>query len=100
MTRDEVDDASDLAMTLTVDGEVMQNGRSSQMIFGVAETIAYLSQILTLEPGDLVSMGTPSGVGAGRNPQRFLEPGETMESTIEGIGVLANRIVALDSSTS
>ncbi|MGC9154592.1 MAG: fumarylacetoacetate hydrolase family protein [Ferrimicrobium sp.] len=100
VTRDEVDDASDLAMTLTVDGEVMQNGRSSQMIFGVAETIAYLSQILTLEPGDLVSMGTPSGVGAGRNPQRFLEPGETMESTIEGIGVLANRIVAPDSSTS
>ncbi|WP_298212286.1 fumarylacetoacetate hydrolase family protein [Ferrimicrobium sp.] len=100
VTRDEVDDATDLAMTLTVNGEVMQSGRSSQMIFGIAETISYLSQILTLEPGDLLSMGTPSGVGAGRNPQRFLTPGDVMESTIEGIGVLTNRIVAPDSSMS
>ncbi|MCI2975400.1 MAG: fumarylacetoacetate hydrolase family protein [Ferrimicrobium sp.] len=93
VTRDEVDDANDLAMTLSVDGEIMQQGRSSQMIFSIAETIAYVSQILTLEPGDLLSMGTPSGVGAGRNPQRFLQPGELMESSVEGIGALANRIV-------
>lgn len=100
VTRDEVDDVSDLAMTLTVNGELMQNGRSSQMIFSIADTIAYLSQIITLEPGDLLSMGTPSGVGAGRSPQRFLNPGEVMESSVEGIGVLTNRIISEDSSTS
>ncbi|WP_276938258.1 fumarylacetoacetate hydrolase family protein [Ferrimicrobium acidiphilum] len=100
VTRDEVDDANDLAMTLTVNGELMQSGRSSQMIFGIAETIVYLSRILTLEPGDLLSMGTPSGVGAGRTPQRFLVPGEVMESSVEGIGVLTNRIISTGSSTS
>ncbi len=99
VTRDEVDDAKDLAMTLTVNGEVMQNGRSSQMIFSIAETISYVSQILTLEPGDLISMGTPSGVGAGRTPQRFLTPGDVMESSVEGIGGLSNRIVTAGSST-
>jgi len=93
VTRDEVDDARDLQMQLLVDGEVRQDGRSSDMLFGIAETIAYASAILTLEPGDLLSMGTPSGVGFGRDPKVFLEPGQVMESIVEGIGTLRNRIV-------
>lgn len=94
VTRDEVDDARDLQMQLLVDGEVRQDGRSSDMLIGIAETIAYASAILTLEPGDLLSMGTPSGVGFGRDPKVFLEPGQVMESIVEGIGTLRNRIVA------
>ncbi len=90
VTRDEVDDANDLALTCLVDDEVMQSGRTSQMIFGVSETISYVSAILTLAPGDLILMGTPSGVGAGRDPQVFLKPHQTLVSRIEGIGELRN----------
>jgi len=90
VTRDEVDDAVDLALTCLVDDEVMQSGRTSDMIFGVAETISYVSAIITLCPGDLILMGTPSGVGAGREPQVFLKPHQTLTSRIEGIGELRN----------
>jgi acylpyruvate hydrolase len=99
VTRDEVDDARDLRMQLLVDGELRQDGRSSDMLIGIPETIAYASAILTLEPGDLISMGTPSGVGFGRDPKVFLAPGQVMESVVEGIGALRNRIVAPPTSS-
>ncbi len=94
VTRDEVDDGRDLSLTMELDGELMQNGKTTQMIFGIAETISYISRITTLLPGDLVSMGTPSGVGAGRKPPIFLKPGMVIKTSVEGIGSLENRIVA------
>lgn len=97
VTRDEVDDARNLRLTTRVNGETMQEGSSADMLFGVAETIAYLSRILTLEPGDLISMGTPAGVGAGRTPPMFLRAGDILETEVEGIGVLRNEIVATSS---
>ncbi len=93
VTRDEVDDGRNLSLTMELDGELMQSGKTTQMIFGIAETISYISQITTLLPGDLVSMGTPSGVGAGRKPPLFLEPGMVIRTSVEGIGSLENRIV-------
>lgn len=92
VTRDEVDDARNLRLATRVNGQTMQDGRSGDMLFGVAETIAYLSAIMTLQPGDLISMGTPSGVGAGRRPPVFLTPGDLLESEVEGIGTLRNSI--------
>jgi 2-keto-4-pentenoate hydratase/2-oxohepta-3-ene-1,7-dioic acid hydratase in catechol pathway len=72
----------------------MQNGRTSDMIFSVAELVAFLSSRLPLLPGDLVFTGTPAGVGSVREPRRYLEPGDLLESAIEGIGSLRNRCVA------
>jgi len=97
VTRDEVDDARNLRLTTRVNGETMQEGSSADMLFGIAETIAYLSRILTLEPGDLISMGTPAGVGAGRTPPMFLRAGDILDTEVEGIGVLRNEIVATSS---
>lgn len=79
-----------LAVRCEVDGEVMQEDTTDDMIFSVADAIAYLSQILTLQPGDLIAMGTPDGVGAGRTPPVFLQPGQTVRTVIEGIGELVN----------
>ena len=83
-----------LRMTLSVNGEPMQDGNTSQMIFSIAEQIAYLSRILTLQPGDLIATGTPDGVGMGRGV--YLKPGDTMTAWVEGIGVIENP-VALES---
>lgn len=77
-----------------VDGEVMQDAKTDAMLFGVAETLAYLSQAITLRPGDLLLTGTPSGVGDGRDPKVFLRPGQTLRTEVEGIGVLENPVVA------
>ena len=82
--------AAGLEVRCEVDGVVMQRDTTDEMIFGVAATIAYLSQILTLEPGDLIAMGTPDGVGAGRTPPVFLQPGQTVRTSIESIGELVN----------
>ncbi|WP_432261801.1 fumarylacetoacetate hydrolase family protein [Cupriavidus sp. TMH.W2] len=87
-------DPQNLRMTLTVNGESMQDGNTSQMIFSVAEQIAYLSRILTLQPGDLIATGTPDGVGMGRGV--YLKPGDTMVAWVEGIGAIENA-VALES---
>ena len=91
---DEVRDPNDLALTCDVGGERMQDARTSDMIFGVPALIAFLSSLCTLEPGDLVFTGTPSGVGSTRTPRRYLAPGEEIVSTIEGLGTLRNRCVA------
>src|SRR5207245_329236 len=83
---DEVDGAADLLLRCEIDGEVVQEARTEDLLFRPADIVAYLSTILTLEPGDLVSTGTPAGVGAGRQPPVFLEPGQVVRTTIEGLG--------------
>jgi 2-keto-4-pentenoate hydratase/2-oxohepta-3-ene-1,7-dioic acid hydratase in catechol pathway len=90
---DAVGDPSDLALMCEVDGEVVQDSRTSDLIFSVPQLIAYLSDICTLESGDLIFTGTPSGVGAARRPPRFLSAGQVVTSTIEGLGTLRNRCV-------
>lgn len=94
VTPDEFADPDDLALSCAIDGEVVQSGRTSQMIFSVSRLIAHLSAVATLEPGDVIFTGTPSGVGQARTPQRFLLDGEELVSEIEGIGTLRNRLVA------
>lgn len=90
---DGVKNADDLALTCDVAGERMQSARTSDMIFSVAQLVSFLSSICTLEPGDLIFTGTPSGVGSTRDPRRYLERGEEIVSTIEGLGTLVNRCV-------
>lgn len=94
VTPDELDDATDLRITCTVDGELMQESRTSLLLVNVAEALSYISQPMSLAPGDVVLTGTPSGVGAGRSPQRFLAPGEVVVSAIEGLGECRNEIVS------
>jgi 2,4-diketo-3-deoxy-L-fuconate hydrolase len=87
-------DPDDLAITCDVGGERVQDGRTSDLIFSVSELVSYISSICTLEAGDLVFTGTPSGVGVARQPPRFLKPGDVVVSTIEGIGSITNTAVA------
>jgi 2-keto-4-pentenoate hydratase/2-oxohepta-3-ene-1,7-dioic acid hydratase in catechol pathway len=89
---DAVTNPDDLAIRCEVNGEVMQDARTGDLIFGVPALIAYLSGVCTLEPGDLIFTGTPAGVGAGRG--RFLQPGDVVTTTIEGLGSLTNRCIA------
>lgn len=77
-----------------LNGQVMQNANTSDMVFGVAQTLSLLSDVLTLEPGDVVVMGTPAGVGYARNPPVWMKPGDTIEIDIERVGVLSNPVVA------
>jgi acylpyruvate hydrolase len=91
---DEIGDLQDLRIGATVNGEVVQDGHSASMIFPVAETIAYISSVMTLEPGDIIATGTPAGVGMGRKPPLALEPGDVVEVQVERIGALRNTIVA------
>ena len=86
VTRDDVPDPQNLAMSLDVNGKRMQTGNTSTMIFTVAEIIEHLSQLMTLHPGDVITTGTPPGVGMRMNPQQFLKVGDVMELTIEGLG--------------
>jgi acylpyruvate hydrolase len=92
VTPDEVDFARDLRITTTIDGEVMQDSRTSRLIFSIPEVISYISSIITLSPGDLISTGTPSGVGAGRVPKVFLKSGQRLVTTVEGVGELVNLV--------
>jgi len=94
VTPDELANRNDLALRCSVNGTVMQTGRTSDMVFSVPVLIAELSGILPLLPGDVIFTGTPAGVGVGRKPPLFLKPGDVIESTIEGIGTLRNRCVA------
>lgn len=90
---DQKDVASGLRMTCSVDGEVRQNGNTANMVFLPAEIIAYLSQFMTLEPGDVIITGTPAGVGLSLHPRKWLEPGQVVETEIEGIGILRNKCI-------
>jgi acylpyruvate hydrolase len=86
-------DPSDLRLYTEVDGQVMQDSRTSDLLFKPASLVAYCSQFITLEPGDVIATGTPSGVGNFRQPQVFLQPGQTITCGVEGIGELINRTV-------
>ena len=90
---DTVANPNDLAITCDVSGERMQDARTSDMVFSVPELIAYLSSKCPLEPGDIIFTGTPAGVGSTRTPRRYLQAGEEIVSTIEGVGTLRNRCV-------
>jgi len=86
VTSDEVPDPQNLKMWLEVNGKMMQNGSTSTMVYGVNFLISYLSQFMSLQPGDIISTGTPPGVGMGMNPQVFLKAGDVMKLGIEGLG--------------
>ena len=94
VTPDELPNPDDVELTCAIDGELVQKGRSRDLIFGVPELIARLSAVLPLLPGDVIYTGTPAGVGMGRTPQRFLRPGETLTSSITGIGELSQTFVS------
>ena len=93
VTPDEVPDPDDLALGCSVDGETVQDARTSDLIFPVGQLIAELSSVLPLLPGDVIFTGTPAGVGMARQPPRSLRPGQVLESWIEGIGSIRNRCV-------
>ncbi|MDQ2137094.1 fumarylacetoacetate hydrolase family protein [Alcaligenaceae bacterium B3P038] len=86
VTRDEIGDPGNLDMWLKVNGETMQQGSTRTMIFGVAHIVSYLSQFMSLQPGDVIATGTPPGVGMGKKPQRFLKPGDVVELGVAGLG--------------
>ena len=94
VTPDEFDNPDDLRLGCTLNGEMMQDTRTSDLIFSVPRLIAHLSAIVTLYPGDLIFTGTPSGVGMGRQPPRFLQPGDELITFVDGIGEIRNRLVA------
>ena len=93
VTLDEIGEPDDLALKCCVDGEIMQDARTSDLIFSVPRLIAELSSVLPLLAGDVIFTGTPAGVGIARQPARFLHPGNVLESQIEGIGVIRNHCV-------
>jgi 2-keto-4-pentenoate hydratase/2-oxohepta-3-ene-1,7-dioic acid hydratase in catechol pathway len=93
VTADEIADPQALDLRLSVNGVMKQEDTTAHMLFDVATTIAYLSRVLTLEPGDIIATGTPAGVGFARTPPEFLRPGDVMQSTIAQIGTLRNRVV-------
>jgi 2-keto-4-pentenoate hydratase/2-oxohepta-3-ene-1,7-dioic acid hydratase in catechol pathway len=92
-TPDEIADVQNLELWLKVNGEVVQRGNTSDMIFGVREVVSYLSQFMTLLPGDVISTGTPAGVGLGFKPPRFLRAGDVCELGIDGLGTSRQRAV-------
>jgi 2-keto-4-pentenoate hydratase/2-oxohepta-3-ene-1,7-dioic acid hydratase in catechol pathway len=94
VTADEIADPHQLAIGLSIDGEVLQNSNTRELVFGIPQLIEHLSSITPLLPGDVVSTGTPPGVGLGRTPRRWLKPGETVTVTIEGLGSLTSPVVA------
>jgi 2-keto-4-pentenoate hydratase/2-oxohepta-3-ene-1,7-dioic acid hydratase in catechol pathway len=94
VTRDEVADPQALAMWLTVNGKEMQNGSTKTMVYGVAHVVAYLSQFMTLHPGDVISTGTPPGVGMGKKPPQYLRAGDVVELSIEGLGAQRQDVIA------
>ncbi|KAA0020664.1 fumarylacetoacetate hydrolase family protein [Salinicola corii] len=93
VTRDEIADPQNLDMWLEVDGKRYQNGSTQTMVFQVPHLVAYLSRFMSLQPGDVISTGTPPGVGMGQNPKVFLKPGQTMRLGIEGLGEQQQRCV-------
>jgi 2,4-didehydro-3-deoxy-L-rhamnonate hydrolase len=93
VTLDEFSNPDDLGLGCSIDGETVQEARSSDLIFGIPRLIAELSAVLPLQPGDILFTGTPSGVGFARHPARFLAPGQVIESWIEGIGTIRNRCI-------
>ncbi|WP_109314591.1 fumarylacetoacetate hydrolase family protein [Pseudovibrio ascidiaceicola] len=96
VTRDEVEDPQNLSMYLEVNGHRYQDGSTKTMVFDVAQVISHLSQFMSLQPGDVISTGTPPGVGMGQKPETYLKPGDKMELGIEGLGVQKQVTYAAD----
>ncbi len=94
VTRDEVPDPQDLRLWLEVDGERIQDGSTRSMIFGVAHVVSYVSQFMSLQPGDVISTGTPAGVGLSMSPPRYLRPGQTVRLGGDGLGEQQQLVVA------
>ena len=94
VTRDEIDDTHSLTLRLRINGELKQEGNTSDMIYPVDATIEWVTKGMTVLPGTIIATGTPDGVGFARTPPEYLKPGDVMESEVEGIGLLRNRIVS------
>ena len=94
VTADEIQDPHALDISLSIDGEILQNSNTRELIFRIPELIEYISSITPLLPGDIVSTGTPAGVGLGRTPKRWLRPGETVTVSVQGLGELTNPVIA------
>jgi 2-keto-4-pentenoate hydratase/2-oxohepta-3-ene-1,7-dioic acid hydratase in catechol pathway len=94
VTRDEVADPQDMPMWLTVNGKTYQNGSTKTMVYGVAHLVSYLSQFMTLHPGDVISTGTPPGVGLGQKPPHYLKAGDVVELGIAGLGQQRQDVIA------
>jgi 2-keto-4-pentenoate hydratase/2-oxohepta-3-ene-1,7-dioic acid hydratase in catechol pathway len=94
VTTDEIADPHQLDIQLSIDGEVLQKSNTRELIFQVPQLIEYISAITPLLPGDIISTGTPAGVGLGRNPKRWLRAGETVTVSVEGLGKLTNSVVS------
>jgi 2-keto-4-pentenoate hydratase/2-oxohepta-3-ene-1,7-dioic acid hydratase in catechol pathway len=94
VTADEIANPHRLRIQLRLNGETMQNSTTEQLIFGVDRLVSFLSETVTLEPGDVIATGTPPGVGFARNPPVYLKPGDLMEVEVEGLGVLSNPVLA------
>jgi 2-keto-4-pentenoate hydratase/2-oxohepta-3-ene-1,7-dioic acid hydratase in catechol pathway len=90
--REEIDDPQQLGIRCILNGEAVQDSSTAQMIFSVAEIIAYVSRVITLEPGDLIATGTPAGVGVFRDPKVLLEDGDEVSVEIDGLGTLTNPV--------
>lgn len=93
VTADEIGDPQALGIRCDVSGQRLQDSTTAEMLFGVAELVVYLSRFLTLEPGDVIATGTPFGVGFARTPPRYLQPGDEVTVTVDGIGSLTNPVV-------
>ena len=94
VTKDEIADPHTLDVKLAIDGEELQHSNTRELIFKLPDLIAYISSITPLQAGDIISTGTPAGVGLGRSPQRWLRPGETVTIEVSGLGMLVNPVVA------
>jgi 2-keto-4-pentenoate hydratase/2-oxohepta-3-ene-1,7-dioic acid hydratase in catechol pathway len=94
VTADEIANPNNLKISLTINGETLQNSNTDKLIFNVQQLVESISEVMTLEPGDVVSTGTPPGVGMARNPKRFMKAGDVVNVTIEGLGTLSNPVVA------
>lgn len=94
VTAEEIADPHNLRMLLTVNGEERQNNTTSLMVYNINQQIAHLTQIMTLQPGDLIATGTPMGVAAGMNPPKYLKVGDVVRAEIEGVGAIENKVVA------
>ncbi|NNE75589.1 MAG: fumarylacetoacetate hydrolase family protein [Pricia sp.] len=93
-TKDEIENPNNLNLWLKLNGEMLQNSSTSDFVFNVQQVVSYISQFMTLLPGDIISTGTPSGVGLGFNPPKYLKPGDVVELGIEGLGISKQRAKA------
>ena len=95
VTKDEISDVNNLNMSLDVNGNKMQRGNTNTMIFNVNFIVSYLSKYMSLQPGDIITTGTPPGVGMGMKPQQFLKAGDTMKLSVENLGEQNSKVIAL-----